>query len=97
MASILDDATREAYITDAMEAQASRRDHMRGAMARQTDGANFDNRTLNAFITNQMSQSNDPALFALVNSGIRVPTTIDHPSIPVFNPGNMAGAKPAGG
>ncbi len=50
------------------------------AFARQRDGATFDQRTLGAVAAAELLVSNDPGDVARMNTAIRTPSTIDHPS-----------------
>lgn len=50
------------------------------AFARQRDGAAFDQRTLGAVAASELLVSNDAGDVARMNTAIRTPTTIDHPS-----------------
>lgn len=76
------------FSADAATALARQRDDAQHAQARQRDGAAYDMRMLGAFVTGELFSSNDPGQFAGLNTAIRVPSTIDHPSIPVHNPQN---------
>ena len=51
------------------------------AFARQRDGAAYDMRVIGAISANELLVSNDPVQFAGLNTGIRTPTTISHPSV----------------
>ena len=76
------------FSADTAMALARQRDDAQHAQARQRDGAAYDMRMLGGFITGELFRSDDPAQFAGLNAGVRVPTTLDHPSIPVTNPAN---------
>jgi len=56
------------------------------AFARQRDGATFDQRVLGAVAASELLVSNDGMQIAGLNSGVRTPTTLDHP-------GAVVGAK----
>lgn len=71
----------EQYAAWAAHSANDSRDHISLARARQTDGAAFDMRALGGVIANEILVSNDPMMFALMNAGVRVPTTISHPSV----------------
>ena len=73
----------DAFYTDSLEAVGRRRDDINLATARQRDGAAQDNRTVGAAIVTAVLQSDDPAQYAGINAGVRVPTTLDHPGNPV--------------
>lgn len=85
------------FSADAAMALARQRDDAQHATARQRDGAAYDMRMLGAFVTAELFRSDDPGQFAglagALNTFARVPTTLDHPSIPVSNPMNMGGVK----
>ena len=49
------------------------------AFARQRDGATFDQRVLGAVAASELLVSNDGMQIAGLNSGVRTPTTLDHP------------------
>ena len=51
------------------------------AMARQRDGATYDQRVLGAVAAVELLVSDDPMQIAGLNTGIRTPTTISHPSM----------------
>lgn len=70
------------FSADAAEAVARRRDDSALAVARQRDGAAYDLRMLGGFMTSALFSSDDPATFAGLNAGVRVPTTLDHPGNP---------------
>lgn len=67
---------------DAAEAIARRRDDTQLAINRQRDGAAADMRVLGGVIAAELLTQNDPMGMAGMNAGIRVPTTVDHPSNP---------------
>jgi len=50
------------------------------ALARQRDGATYDQRVLGAVSAVELLVTNDPMQVAGLNTAIRTPTTIDHPS-----------------
>jgi len=79
------------FSADAASALGRQRDDAQHAQARQRDGAAFDMRALGGFVLGELFSSNDPGQFAGLNTAIRVPSTIDHPSIPVSNPVNTGG------
>jgi hypothetical protein len=72
---------QEMFAADAAEAIARRRDDSMLASARQRDGAAYDMRMLGGFMTASLFASDDPERFAGLNSGIRVPTSIDTPGV----------------
>jgi len=72
---------QEMFSADAAEAIARRRDDSQLATARQRDGAAYDMRMLGGFMTASLFASDDPERFAGLNSGVRIPTTVDHPGI----------------
>lgn len=76
------------FEADAAEAVARRRDDTQLAIARQRDATQLDNRVFQGFLARQLFQSDDAEMFASLNTGARIPTTLDHPSIPVGNPAN---------
>lgn len=49
-------------------------------IARQSDGAAQDMRVVGGMIANSLLTSDDPAKFATLNAGVRVPTTLDQPA-----------------
>ena len=51
------------------------------AFARQRDGAAYDQRNLGAVAAVELLVSNDPMQVAGLNTGVRTPTTISHPSM----------------
>lgn len=71
---------QEMFEGDLAQAVARRRDDSDLAAARQRDGAAYDMRMLGGFMTGSLFSSDDPERFAGLNAGVRVPTTIDHPS-----------------
>lgn len=60
------------------------------AFARQRDGATYDQRVLGAVAAVELLVSDDPMQVAGLNTGMRTPTTVDHPSAIV------SGSKPNG-
>lgn len=73
----------EVLAADFAESVARRRDDTALATARQRDGAAFDMRALGGAIADQLIQADDPAQFAGMNAAVRIPTTVDHPGVPV--------------
>jgi len=57
-------------------------------MARQRDTALFGIQTINAITAKELLVSDDVSEASRINMATRIPTTIDHPSIPVSNPQN---------
>lgn len=68
------------FTADAAEAIARRRDDTQLAIARQRDASAYDMRMLGGFMTGTLFSSDDAERFAGINAGVRVPTTLDHPS-----------------
>lgn len=64
----------------ALQSQSTYQDEMRLAYRRQGDGAAFDMRLLNGALTNACLTADDPMTVAGLNTAVRTPTTIDHPS-----------------
>lgn len=81
------------FAADAAEAIGRRRDDTNLATARQRDATQLDNRALQGFIWAELFRSDDPAQFAGLNAGVRTPTTLDLPSVPVSNPMNTGGLQ----
>jgi len=50
------------------------------ATARQRDSTQVFNKLLDGFISAELFRSDDPAQFAGLNAGVRIPTTLDHPN-----------------
>lgn len=73
----------DAHYADCLEAIGRRRDDINLAQARQRDGAAQDMRVVGSAIAANIIQSDDPTQYAGLNAGVRVPTTLDHPGIPV--------------
>lgn len=77
MAVNLDDI----FSGDLAQAVSRRRDDSDLAIARQRDGAAYDMRMLGGFITSALFSSDDAERFAGLNAGVRIPTTLSHPSV----------------
>lgn len=54
--------------------------HLQTSQQRQSDAAAFDMRVIGAVAAGELLVTNDPSEVARLNSAIRTPTTIDHPS-----------------
>jgi hypothetical protein len=67
------------FVADAAQAIARRRDSSDQAMANQRDGASYDMRMLGAFMTGSLFASDDAERFAGLNTGARIPVTLDQP------------------
>lgn len=68
---------------DMAQAVARRRDDSDLAAARQRDGAAYDMRMLGGFMTSALFASDDPERFAGLNTGARIPVTLDQPGAKV--------------
>lgn len=71
------------FEADSAEAIGRRRDDTQLATARQRDGAAQDMRVIGGVITQELLTSDDAESAMGFNAAVRVPTTLDHPSIPV--------------
>ena len=80
----MDDKIMTMFEGDLAQAVARARDMATFAAARQTDGSAFDQRLLGGVLAGALLASN----YSQLNAAVRIPSTLDHPSIPVSNPQN---------
>lgn len=73
------DTLLEAYGADLLEGARLRAGDVALATARQRDGAAQDMRVIGGAIAAEVLRSDDPAQFAGLNAGVRIPTTLDQP------------------
>ncbi len=69
---------------DLAPAIGSARDMSTFTAARQADNTAFDQRLLGGVLAGALLASN----YSQLNAAVRIPSTLDHPSIPVSNPQN---------
>lgn len=75
----LSDGLLTMFEADAAESIARRRDDTQLAIARQRDGAAYDMRMLQGFISGTLFAQDDGNELSRINAAVRVPTTLDHP------------------
>ncbi len=62
------------------------------AIGRQRDAAHSVSLAVQGSVARMLIEAGDPSFDSNLNSAVRTPTTLDHPSIPVGNPANTAKA-----
>lgn len=70
-----------AFEAHALQGFALQTDHARLATARQTDAAAALMTSLSGFIAGELFRANDPEAFAGLNTGSRIPITLDQPGV----------------
>lgn len=75
---------QEQFEGDLGQAIGRARDFSTFAMSQLTVGAMFDERLLGGVLAGALLASN----YSQLNAAVRIPSTLDHPSIPVSNPQN---------
>lgn len=73
-------AVHQQLLTEGIKTHQSITNDFQLALARQRDAAAFDMRVIGAVAAGELLVTNDPSEVARLNTAVRTPTTIDHPS-----------------
>lgn len=66
---------------------------LNAALGRARDTALHGLKVVEGVVAKELLVSDDVSEMSRINGAVRVPTTLDHPSIPVSNPANVASPK----